>query len=259
MAQHETEGPQGLLVLGKITAILDAFTLARPELSLGDIREATGLPASTVQRLVANLVAEGFLDRADQRYRIGVRMAYWAAPAAQGADLVDLFLPELEQLRDQTGESAAFFRESAGYRVCVALMETRHALRRHMRVGQVMPLHVGSSGRVILAWTPGLLARILDQDLTALTRETITDRDRLVQAVDQARADGYAITSDERETGASGLAAPVFNAQAELLGALNIMGPSGRLTPECVDALIPVVVEGAERLTRLIGGRHPET
>ena len=41
---------QPLLVLGKITEILDAFSLAHPEMTLGEIQQATGLPTSTVQR-----------------------------------------------------------------------------------------------------------------------------------------------------------------------------------------------------------------
>lgn len=257
MTQNDTEGR--LLVLGKITAILDAFTLARPELTLAEIREATSLPASTAQRLVANLVGAGFLDRRDQHYRIGVKMAYWAAPATQGAELLDLLRPELTQLRDETGETVGFFQESAGHRVCVALAETRHPLRRHMRVGQVLALHAGSSGRVIFAWTPGLIDAVLgDEDLVQLTSETITDRAALVAAVARTRAEGYAVTNNERETGSSGLAAPVFSAQAELLGALNILGPSSRLTTEKIEQFLPVLLEGAERLTRLVGGRHPE-
>lgn len=46
-----------LLVLGKITSILDAFSLSKPVLQLADIREFTGMPTSTVQRLVTNLTS----------------------------------------------------------------------------------------------------------------------------------------------------------------------------------------------------------
>jgi DNA-binding IclR family transcriptional regulator len=247
-----------LLVLGKITSILDSFTLARPSLTLAEIRESTGLPASTVQRLVANLVSVGLLDRDAQGYRIGVRMAYWAAPATQGVELVRLAQPELDGLRDEIGESVAIFRESAGHRVCIALAETRQILRIHMRVGTVTPMHVGSSGRVILAWTPGLLDTVLRGPLEAVAPGTITDPDVLRAAVEQTVADRYAITHDERETGSSGLSAPVFGSRGELLGALNVFGPSSRLTPERLRQLVPSVVEGAERLTRIIGGRHPE-
>ncbi|AWT27424.1 hypothetical protein Csp1_26810 [Corynebacterium provencense] len=102
----------GRLVLGKITAIHDAFILTDPTLTPADIRDRTGLPASTVQRLVAILVEQGFLDRADEGYRADVRMAHWDAPSLQGAELVDTARPVLEALRDETGETAALFQES---------------------------------------------------------------------------------------------------------------------------------------------------
>ena len=35
---------QTLLVLNKITEILNAFTLTRPAMTLGEIQQATGLP-----------------------------------------------------------------------------------------------------------------------------------------------------------------------------------------------------------------------
>ena len=62
---------QPLLVLGKITEILDAFSFDRPAMTLGEIQQSTGLPTSTVQRLVTNLVQQGFLDRGGDRIRIG--------------------------------------------------------------------------------------------------------------------------------------------------------------------------------------------
>jgi hypothetical protein len=50
-------GIKPLLVLSKIRGILDAFSLAQPALTLSELRAATEFPTSTVQRLVANLVA----------------------------------------------------------------------------------------------------------------------------------------------------------------------------------------------------------
>ena len=49
-----------LLVLGKITEILDAFSLAKPSMTLGELQQATGLPTSTVQRLVTNMAPRDF-------------------------------------------------------------------------------------------------------------------------------------------------------------------------------------------------------
>lgn len=258
MSETTSTRGQGLLVLGKISAILDAFTLRQPELSLTEIRQRTGLPVSTAQRLVANLVDQGFLDRSENGYRVGLRMSHWAAPALQGTEPVDIVKPVLESTRDELDETVAFYRESAQQRVCIALAETRQILRRAMRVGQILPVHAGSAGRVILAWTPGLLERITDAELSPLTAETITDIDALRTVVSETQEAGYAITVGERQSGSSGLSAPVFNPQADLFGVLTIMGPSSRMPRERCEELVPYLLEQAEHLTRTLGGRHPD-
>lgn len=246
-----------LLVLTKISAILDSFSLQNCELTLADIRESTNLPSSTVQRLVANLVDQGFLDRVDERYRIGMRMAYWAAPATVGRTEYDIVAPVLRELRDLTGESAILFRREGRYRVCVGLAETRHALRREMHVGKIMPLHVGSASRVLLAWDASAIDEILTGSLDPLTEDTITSPDELRKVVSQTRADGFAITVGERESGASGISAPVFDAHARIASALSINGPVFRMPVEQCEQWIEPLVESAERITRLLGGRRP--
>jgi DNA-binding IclR family transcriptional regulator len=254
-----TEGPKQapLLVLGKIVEILNAFTLARPAMSLREIHEETGLPTSTVQRLVTNLVANGFLDRADDKVRIGVRMAHWAAAAAKDLDVLDVVNPVLKQLRDRTGETAGFFRSEGTQRVCIAVAETRHALRREMSVGKIAPVSVGSSGRVLLAWDPALAERVLGEELPQLTESSVTDHDELRRLVKQTHAEGFAITVGERIDAASGLAAPVFDSAGDLVGALMVHGPTLRMPHEQCVEWVDLVVEYAEQITRALGGRYP--
>jgi DNA-binding IclR family transcriptional regulator len=259
MASDPTAKSSGnpLLVLGKITSILDAFSLSNPVLSLSDIREYTGMPTSTVQRLVTNLVSQGFLDREEDSYRIGMRMAYWAAPATRGMEVVDILSPLLKTLRDTTGETACFFKSEQHYRVCVAMAETRHALRREMHLGKVAPLHAGSAGRVLLAWDPELMEAVLRDPLAPITESTITTSEELAVAVKQTLRDGFAITVGEREDGASGLSAPVFDSAAGLVGAVTISGPTLRMPLETCQAWVEPLLTTAEHMTRLIGGRFP--
>lgn len=251
-------GVKPLLVLAKIRGILDAFTLTRPALTLAEIRAHTGYPTSTVQRLVANMVAEQFLDREGDRFRIGVNFAYWAAPATRGLDVLDIIRPVLEALRDETGETVALFRLERDARVCVAMAETRHALRREMHVGKIVPLHAGSAGRVLLAWNPEATAEVLSRPLENFTSVPVSDPDRLRAVLDATRRDGYAITSDERDEGASGLSAPVFDSMGQVLVALSISGPTQRMSAEtCLEWTEPLVA-AAEQATRLVGGRLPQ-
>jgi DNA-binding IclR family transcriptional regulator len=246
-----------LLVLGKITEILDAFSLSRPSLTLGEIQQATGLPTSTVQRLVTNMVAQGLLDRSGDQIRIGVRMAYWAAAAVKGVDVLAVVNPVLREIRDTTGETACFFRTEQGFRVCVAVAETHHALRREMHVGKLLPLHAGSAGRVLLAWDDELAERVLSGPLEPITDTTVTDPDVLRELVARTRKDGFAITTAEREDGSSGLAAPVFDSAAELVGALAISGPTFRIPRSRCEEWVELLVAAAEKVTRTLGGRYP--
>lgn len=249
-----TEAP--LLVLAKITAILDAFTLERPSMTAAEIRRSTGIPTSTAHRLLANLVEHGFLDRVGDAYSIGARMAFWAGPAVRARALGDLLPPQLDALRDATGETACFFIAERGARVCVGVAETRHGLKRAMYVGRIQPLHVGSAGRVILAWRDDLLEQVLADPLPALTGATITDPRALREVISRTRADGFAITAGERVESASGISAPVFDAHGALAGAMTVMGPTLRLTPDRCAELIDDVVAAADRLTAAIGGRR---
>lgn len=250
-------GAAPLLVLGKITEILNAFDLETPSLTLAQIRERTALPTSTAQRLVANLVAQGFLDRDDDRFRIGLRMAYWAAPAVRGVRAVDLVAPVLRDLRDSTGETASLFRSEEDYRVCIAVEETHHELRQDSYVGKIAPLVAGSSGRVLLAWNDALRREVLGRPIPPLAKDTITDASLLEDALERTRAAGYAITYNERVDGLAGLAAPVFGSGGEVRMAISVSGPATRIPEDVLSAWAPEVAAAAERATRLLGGRRP--
>ena len=116
----------------------------------GSASVATGLPPSTCQRLVRNLVLEGFLDRDDDRYRIGLDFVQWAAPGTFGLDIVPLTRPALLALRDRTGETACLYVRHGPFRTVVSIAESRHPVVRLFALGMVMPLHAGSAERCYL-------------------------------------------------------------------------------------------------------------
>ncbi|MBM0224425.1 IclR family transcriptional regulator [Micromonospora sp. ATA51] len=244
---------QPILVLKKVRALLECFSVERPTLTLQQIRQASGLPASTCQRLVQNLVREGFLDRDGDEYRIGLGLVRWSAPGTYGLDLVRLTRPVLQQLRDETGETTCLYVRDGPYRTVVALAETRHIVMRLFRVGMVMALHAGSAGKVFLAYDTGAFRDAVAHGLSRFTPETVTDIDLLTSQMKQVRRDGYAASFEEREKAAASISAPVFGLSGELVAALGIGAPSQRLTPTDVPRLAPLVIEAAADASRRMG------
>lgn len=252
------EGTKPVLVLQKAVRVLDAFTGPSPELTLGEIREATGYPASTCARLVHNLVREGLLVRTGDGYRIGVAVLRWSAAALQGLDLVAVVTPLLEQLRDATGESAALFVRQGLRRSCVAVAPTRHTVIWQLHVGLSTPLHVGSGGRALLAFDEGALDDVLRAPLEGFTAHTITDPDALRRVLAETRRTGVARSDQELDRDVAGVSAPVFG-PAGVLAAVGVAGPAQRFGPEHGAGHAAAVLDTARAASRLMGGEFPAT
>ena len=75
-------------VLGRAFDILECFTDAEPEQTIGSLCAATGLPPATVHRMLASLVEWGAVERAARgKYRLGMRLwrLGWGVPGARRA------------------------------------------------------------------------------------------------------------------------------------------------------------------------------
>jgi len=245
MASDPAPGSSPLLVLRKVAEILNCFSLAEPEPTLQQIIRLTGLPSSTCQRLVQNMVREGFLDRDGDRYRIGIGVVRWAAPGTQGLDVVKLVRPLLQRLRDETGESACLYVRDGAFRTIVAVAETRHVVMRPFTVGMVMPLHAGAPGKVFLAYDPDAWDALTESELSRFTSATPDTLDRLRQQAQEAREQGYYAAFGERNEDVGSVSAPVFDHTGRLAGVLGLGFPTQRITPADIPRLGPAVVRAA--------------
>nr|MBO2508036.1 IclR family transcriptional regulator [Bacillota bacterium] len=248
-------GGRTIQVLGKARRILDCFSPEQPELTFGQLRRATGLPPSTCLRLLNSLLEFGFLEREGDRWRPGIRLLTWAAAAAEGMDIGRRAGPVLRRLRDATGETAAVWVQRGGVRVSLAIEETHHPVRRLLSVGQVLPLHAGSGGKVLLAYDEALAQRVLSGPLQRYTERTLVDREAWEAELALIRRRGYAVSFEERDREAASISAPVFDAGGRIAGAVGIAGPSQRFQPDRMEAWVRSVLEAAAELSRQLGYR----
>lgn len=240
-------------VIERACMVLDCFTVQEPRLGVADMRRLTGLPATTVARIVKTLVTQGLLEREGDDYRLGLRVLVWQAPATAGSDLLAAAGPLVEQIRDHTGESTGVYVRQGAHRVAVAAAPSRRSIIYQGYVGQVMPLHAGSAGRVFMAHDPAALDAALRAGLTAYTERTTTDPAALERELVQVRERGWAYSVEDREPGLSSLAAPVFGIRGDVIAALAVGAPSFRLTDERAAEHGPLVATAALSLSQRMG------
>ncbi len=187
--------------------------------SLAQLVGSTGLSRPTVHRIAVALEHHGMLTRDDAgRFVLGSRVSDLAA-AAFGDRLGAAAGPVLNQLRDQTGESAQLFRRQGTDRVCVAAAERPSGLRDTIPVGSVLSMQAGSAAQVLLAWEdPDRLTRLLQG--TRFTAATLSG----------VRRRGWAQSVAEREPGVASVSAPVRSPRGRVVAAVSVSGPIERLT-----------------------------
>src|SRR5580693_5300900 len=197
----------------------------------------SGLPRPTAHRLLVALEVHGLVARDDSgAFRLGPRLTELAFRADPALDLAALAGPVLARLHEATGESVQLYVRSGDQRLCIAARDAGTGLRDSVPVGALLPLDVGSGGKVLLAWSDdaGRFTAAEPAELEAVRRR------------------GWASSVAEREPGVASVSAPVLRHDA-LLGALCVSGPVSRLGNSPGRRLAPLVVAAARELAALAG------
>ncbi|WP_248929751.1 IclR family transcriptional regulator [Paenibacillus hamazuiensis] len=218
------------------------------DLSLTEISQRVGLHKSTVHRLLASLEGKGFIlrDPASEKYRLGFRVWELSANLTQNDDPALILLPEMERLRDQVGETVSLYVRDGMERVRVQAVQSNQAIRRVAPIGARLPLYVGASSKILVAFAEPEVQQQLFREAPGL------DRAAFQAQLDEARELGYATSVEEREPGAAAVAAPILNRAHRLVAALAVSGPANRLTPDMMKAHAPLLMEAARRMGTMV-------
>ncbi|MGY1693184.1 IclR family transcriptional regulator [Geodermatophilus sp. SYSU D00697] len=240
----------GESVLSRAVRILAAFSADEKELQVSEIARRTGLHVATASRLIAELVGHGLLERgADRQVRVGVRMWELASRASLTVSLREAAMPYLEDLHAVVGHHAQLGVRDGDDVLFVERLSARDAVINYSRIAGRLPLHISSSGLVLLAYgPPELQERILSRPLAQHTAATITDPDRLRATLADVRRQGFVVTPGHVHPDAAGVAVPVRNGLQEVVAALSVIVPNdGRAMTQ-----VPALLAAARGVTRTL-------
>ncbi len=239
----------GTQAIERAVAVLDSFNDAA-ELGVSDVAARVTLSVSTTHRIVRALCIAGFLDQdpATDRYSLGPRLAQLGQLVWDRMGL-GLARPLLEQLAASTGESVNLGVRRGADVLVLLWAESPQPLRFDQPPGSHVPIHTSAMGKALLAFgrEPADAVRQLPK-LVSYTPRTISSRRLLVEELERIRERGWAMNDEERNVGVRAIGAPVVGADGVARAAISLQGPTVRLTPDRVDALVSVVLDTAARL-----------
>jgi DNA-binding IclR family transcriptional regulator len=259
-ADDGTSGRAGSTVQSVDRAVTVLEILARGgESGVTDIAVELGVHKSTAFRLVAALEMRGLVEQTADRgkYRLGVGILRLAGATSARLDVVQEARPVCRRLAADTGETVNVAVLAEGAALYLDQVAGSSALQPHNWVGQRIPLHATSNGKVLLS---GLDPEELEATLSSLpayTEATITSRSRLHSELDDVRSQGYAVAVDELEEGLTAVASPIRNAHGDVVASLSVSGPSFRLDGDRLEALVPAARGAAAEVSHRLGwGDH---
>ncbi len=257
MSANRRKGPSQIVrAVDKAFAVLEVLSQAERDMDLAGIAERTKLPKSTLVRILHTMKLHNTVqqDAKTRRYRLGWALIHLGKAAERQFDLEGIVRPYLEQLANETGETASFAALEGPRAVYLSQVLTDSIIRGVPPIGSELPLHCTAVGKV-------LLTSFSDEDieqlaakrrLTKYTDNTIDNTEHLRREIAQVTEQGYAVDDEEAERGGRCIAAPIHNESGEVVAALSITGPISRIQLNRVGEYAEIVKRIAVRITEAL-------
>lgn len=237
--------------------VLKIFIDAESALSVAEVVELVGLNKSHTSKILSSLRSAGMLeqDSKSRRYSVGVEAFELGTRYLMRQQLARDALPIMRQMVDTCGHSSTLSIQRGGHVLHIMAVEGPLYIDGRWRVGNRLPLHATSAGRVLLAWTPEaeLQGNISDLELVPITPQTITDPSVLFERIKATRHSGVAITRGESAPGLAAMAVPVFDSGDQVEAALGLVIPDQMFDDADQIALLEGLFESARSLSLKLG------
>src|SRR3954464_12663411 len=174
----------------------------RQALRVAEAADLLGVARSTAHRLLTALRRRGFVmqDRPNGAYRPGPALVEIGLAAVSRIDIRRVARPVLEELREQTQETASLAVLEGTTIRFVDCAESPRSVRVGNRTGVIRAAHASAVGKAILASLSGpeLDRRYPDETLPpATTAAAMTQTTRLRAELETIRTQGYALNWEE--------------------------------------------------------------
>ncbi len=237
----------------RVADILLLFSSADGALGGSEIARSLGLSKAVVHRILQSLNARGLLHALPNsgRYVLGSVVIGMGNKAWSQLDIRSVAGPILRELRDATQETTTLSVVSGDTRIYLDQYEGPQEFKMVVELGVRYPLHSGASSRAILA-------HLSPAYIDAAVLQLATVHPEIGEAgyrarLDQVRQNGYAMSLNERETGAASIAAPFFDAGGNVLGSISCCGPVFRFGAREAESQAQKVASAARAITSLLG------
>ncbi|WP_329179429.1 IclR family transcriptional regulator [Streptomyces sp. NBC_01477] len=231
--------------MGRILNLLELSVIAdQAPLTLSELAVAADVPLSTASRLIAQLIAWGFLDEApNSRFVPGRRLVAMATAVGEHLYSNDRLQLATRRLAAITGESTTAGRIVGNSMYIIARTESDQPLRAVSRIGEPIRPESSALGKAIMSHLPRA------GQLALLSGAGVEDpegvREAILPELEEARRQGYAVDEETYSVGLRCRAVAVIGADGRAVAGLSVSGPAARFTTDLAEKAVPALCQEA--------------
>ena len=203
------KGVSGAQSASRVLTLLKLVGNHHPQgVRLKDLIAETGQDRSTVHRLLACLVDEGFLERATptKSYRLGMEAMQLGLISGSMISVVDRFKPVMQRIARQSGDTVYLIVRSGDHALCLHREQGPYPIKAFViEPGSRRLLGVSSVGMSILSSLPEAEVQAHFQRHAAEYERLRMSDDKLMRAVRETRRNGYSEAHDFRQDETNGV------------------------------------------------------
>ncbi|MEU7002283.1 IclR family transcriptional regulator [Nonomuraea sp. NPDC046570] len=221
--------------LARGLALLERLARSRQPVTLSELYDETGLPKSTLIRLLSVLAETEYVVRVDDRpsFRLGHKVLDLSTAYVSTLDAGAAARGYLAELAARTGQTANL-GVLDGLQVLHLCVEEPDRPIRYMAIsGSRADAHATGLGKLLLAHLEegDLTSHLGAEPYQAPTERTLTGFTALLKDLRRTRKRGYAFDDNEHSIGLRCLAIPL-EVDGHCLASISVSGPSGELSTD---------------------------
>ncbi|WP_011582615.1 MULTISPECIES: IclR family transcriptional regulator [Chelativorans] len=214
----------------KAFQILRLASFERPDISAQRVQSELGMNFATAHRFLVTLEEAGALISIRRGvYRLGPSVGKMGRLAESTTPHLEAIQPFLDALRARLNESVMLCRFSRAGPTCVAVALAERPITVAIRIGTTLNFLTSAQGRL---WLASLEPWERDELLAGESH--LVDRPGLEADLAAIRRDGVAQNYGDAEPDIAAVAAPIRNAQGDLLLTVAVFGPKTRFTSDFI-------------------------
>jgi DNA-binding IclR family transcriptional regulator len=244
-------------VLEKAVKIFDIFTYGNDAFTLAEIKRITGLPKTTIFRILKTFESAGFFkyDSKHEKYCLGLRFLELGGLVYSSLSVRKAAEPYMDNLSNSLKATILLGVIKDDQLLYIDKREMDSIIRITSHIGLKRPPYFGMLGMILLAYMDDReKERLLKlYPPTKITNKTVTEGRRIMKKLDDSKRKGFYMEQDEIVEGLLGIGVPIMDFSGNVVAALGATQPVFQIKEGTIENTIQQLLEASRSISKDLG------